>query len=568
MDFIIDLKDTNCRRCRESLISEPKILRRENGDCFCPKCAAERLNDYFYSYMNTFNDRCEAMLVLDYDTYQSTVKTLAANSESRRVKVFKGGIDQLALEDDAIIFVEIYDKKPRPYPLQRFMDEHYDLVKQCSLAQNSESTVTFRRSRNSGRKYLFYKTDSEEQTFESLSMAFNRLRVEARPDQTVYFQRCESDKYELAIRLLNDSGLNCVYCLNENGYSQERRSFTLDFTAADLYDYCRSRIIGQDDELEKAVYLVYDYAESLSAGREYNPPSWLLTAPSGMGKTEFYRAVRDFFKQHSVPIPVVQQDLSHISEYGYKGNNIDRIATAIYRDSQPQSGLPLGAGICFLDEADKVFIPSIGSSGTDHNAAVQANLLTLIEGAETDGKDSENDDITIDTNHTMFVLMGAFQKIRDKKRENGEAMRRIFSDDDELTDPEDCFYNDITIDDMIAQGMLEELAGRMALAINFHKLSKEDMRRLIIEKADSVGEECGVSIRLTGKAIEELMSIAYTNLGVRAPLNKLRELTYQVLASKMRTGTLDKRSTEVVITGRSSAHAKTKEKVRLAFGNN
>ena len=103
-----------------------------------------------------------------------------------------------------------------------------------------------------------------------------------------------------------------------------------------------------------------------------------ILGPSGSGKTEFFRAIRDFCELHRIFLPVVQIDLSRLTEEGFKGNDASKIPEQIlakYPDSK-------GYGICFLDEADKKCLPCYTSHGENVNAAVQGNLLTLVEGCQ------------------------------------------------------------------------------------------------------------------------------------------------------------------------------------------
>ena len=331
-------------------------------------------------------------------------------------------------------------------------------------------------------------------------------------------------------------------------------SYIIDFTMKDLFDYCRGRIIGQDAELKKAVYMVYKYIENIAAGAKTPAPSWLLTAPSGMGKTEFFRCLRDFFKLHDISVPVLQIDLSQITETGFKGNNMSYIMDAI-RSAAPSGvkKLPSGTAICFLDEADKKCGASYDKHGINVNASIQSNLLTMIEGAVLP---CTNADYTVDTSNTMFALMGAFQELRDKKQENADALREIFKDD---LDGEDDLFSDIGIEDMITFGMLEELAGRISMVVNFRRLAESDMQRLIIDKAKKVGKECGASIRLTSKGAEELAALGYGNLGIRTPINKLRELAVGALAERsFEAGGFDPEREEIVVIGKGRAEIRSK----------
>ena len=117
-------------------------------------------------------------------------------------------------------------------------------------------------------------------------------------------------------------------------------------------------------------------------------------------------------------------------------------------------------------------------------------------------------------------------------------------------------YDEITIKDMIEQGMLEELAGRISISVNFRKLSQDDMRRLIRSKTEQISRERGVRIELTLQAVDALMTVAYTNLGVRAPMNLMTELVFETLANHTLDGTFDRDRDIIVIEGKSKARIK------------
>lgn len=298
--------------------------------------------------------------------------------------------------------------------------------------------------------------------------------------------------------------------------------------AREMLSYVLGRIKGQDKEIRKAVYIVYEYLRSIASGKPMRSVSWVITAPSGSGKTEFYRSIKDFFKQKSIPVPVIQYDMSHITETGYKGAETSEIVALAYKE-RPTSGY----AICFLDEADKRFVPSYSYKGQDMNRAVQAELLTMVEGAVRK-VDENNPSTTFDTNKTMFVFMGAFQDLRERKaRKNTERFTAIGFSDTEHTGAEqytDVFYADITIEDMIEYGMLEELAGRITRVVNFHRISENEMRRLLRLKAEEISKEFGVITEFSEQAYDELFDQAYTNLGVRRPMNIIRECIQDALA--------------------------------------
>jgi ATP-dependent protease Clp ATPase subunit len=320
-----------------------------------------------------------------------------------------------------------------------------------------------------------------------------------------------------------------------------------------MLEYCQQRIQGQGLQLKKAVYMVYTYMQDAANGTLKQSSNWMLTAPSGSGKTEFYRAIKDFFKMYKIPIPVIQIDLSQITETGFKGSNANTIPESILR-LNPKAG---GVAICFLDEADKKFLPAYDSKGVNVNAAVQANLLTLIEG-KSSSEDADGDTEPFDSNKTMFVFLGAFQSLRNEKRKKQNKLSSIgfckAADRTETSEDEDPFYEDLTLEELIGFGLLEELAGRMVQIVNFHKLSKKDMRKLLLCKAAEISDEMNVKIELTERGMQELLDISFGSLGVRRPMNVIKELTQNAVAEVFFDKGFDRQQEMVIIDSADSAH--------------
>lgn len=322
-----------------------------------------------------------------------------------------------------------------------------------------------------------------------------------------------------------------------------------------MLDYCEKRIQGQGIWLRRAVYQVYRYMQSVAQCKDFRAENWILTAPSGSGKTEFYRTIKDFFALYHIPIPVVSIDLSQITEAGYKGDNVKTIPQRILLEKPEAKGI----AICFLDEADKKFLPSYGKEGINNNAAVQANLLNLIEGSEL--KIEVNDEqMDFNSNHTMFVLMGAFQSVRHQKQERQRSSPMGFGSEYKKRDlrsgidqMDDSFFEDLSLQDMIDFGMREELAGRMVQVVNFHRLSEAAMRDLIRYKANEISEDMGITIEMTETAVEDFLAISFGSLGVRRPMNMIRELVQNAVAEVFFEGSFDIKQDRIIIESTDAA---------------
>lgn len=77
-----------------------------------------------------------------------------------------------------------------------------------------------------------------------------------------------------------------------------------------------NRVIGQE-QAELVAINVYNYLECIARGVKHNN-NILMAAPSGCGKTETYRAIREYFARKIPQLDILQIDMSTITEQGYK----------------------------------------------------------------------------------------------------------------------------------------------------------------------------------------------------------------------------------------------------------
>ncbi|MEH6629453.1 MAG: ATP-dependent protease ATPase subunit HslU [Halopseudomonas aestusnigri] len=101
-------------------------------------------------------------------------------------------------------------------------------------------------------------------------------------------------------------------------------------------------------------------------------------------------------------------------------------------------------GIVFLDEIDKITIRSERSGGDVSREGVQRDLLPLIEGTTVSTKHG-----AVKTDHILFIASGAFH----------------------LSKPSD---------------MLPELQGRLPIRVELNPLSRDDLKRILLEPENSL----------------------------------------------------------------------------------
>ena len=423
--------------------------------------------------------------------------------------------------------------------------------------------------------YLFVRTDGKGGTFQALAELDELL---SDPDfycgTVIYMDRLSGDSFGIGEKILAKTNVPYVYHDGERvaEFKPTKRggeNYSVSYTLADMFSFCKERIVGQDEQLRKALYLIDRFVVDMSGGsRPEIAPNFFLTAPSGSGKTELYRSVKAFFREKKLPVPVVSFDLTQLTPAGYAGSSVTDIADAILSDKDFSRS---GCAICFLDEADKKMLPSTNSSGEDFNAQAQTNLLRLLEGCRVKGSvkpdrhsfddlfDEEEFPTVVDTSRVLFILMGSFQDIRDRRCDG----RRSAGFGSRSSGEEKSFSDDITIDEMIGTGMLEEIAGRVSRVSNFHPVSPIGMRELLRRKAEQLGAERKTEIVLTERALDALVPTAYTRMGIRKPMNIISELADDALTEAAFSGELDKEGENVIVISSLTEAVFRKRRCRL-----
>ena len=284
----------------------------------------------------------------------------------------------------------------------------------------------------------------------------------------------------------------------EHGLKGDIRKW-LDTTS--FLDFCQaitSRVRGQKN-VKKVLANVYSFLQCIVNGKKHNS-NMLLAAPSGCGKTETYRAIKEYFNFHIPGLIVYQYDMTSLTEEGYRGNNkLDMIKPLC--DVVESERI----AIAFLDEFDKKLMPSFSASGANTNAAVQAQILTIIEGSNQFFSQKN-----IDTGNIMFIGMGAFDTCRKKRSENKGAIGFGFGPKKEAD-----HYDEITREDMIELGASYELIGRFPSIINYYALDYESVDQIIDDMCRLEGENLGLELKVSDAMRSRLHDNANGKFGCR-----------------------------------------------------
>ena len=219
-----------------------------------------------------------------------------------------------------------------------------------------------------------------------------------------------------------------------------------------MYSAIKKTIISQDEQIMQILTSLFKNQRviNLSLGLDMIAKlkeNIIVYGSTGTGKTEILKRIANIYK-----IPIVIEDATSLSETGYVGRDIKDMLENLYlaagKDMEKAE-----KGILVIDEFDK--LAEKGNNSRDHisRIGVQRSLLKLLDGSTFYFGDKK-----FDTSRLSVVALGAFTGIVD-------------NDD----------YSNVSPTDFVDYGIMRELMGRFSKMVAMNSLSKEDIKKILIE---------------------------------------------------------------------------------------
>jgi endopeptidase Clp ATP-binding regulatory subunit ClpX len=283
---------------------------------------------------------------------------------------------------------------------------------------------------------------------------------------------------------------------------EETEEFVFNFLPRDIKAHLDRFVIKQDEAkkvLSIAVCDHYNHAKYLrelekkdamrAEETEYAKQNVILVGPTGVGKTYLIKHISDLIK-----VPFVKADATKFSETGYVGGDVEDLVRELVQKADGDVNLAQ-FGIIYIDEVDK--IASAGNMiGRDVSGrGVQTTLLKLMEETEVPVR-SMNDlqaqlqaafefqkrgkakRETINTRHILFVVSGAFERLKQQvSRRLSQGQIGFSAGPKPVMDNE--LFQYVTTQDFVEYGFEPEFIGRLPVRVVCEELAAEDLYQIM-----------------------------------------------------------------------------------------
>src|SRR5467141_3724332 len=325
---------------------------------------------------------------------------------------------------------------------------------------------------------------------------------------------------------------------NEKPEKTDHPEFEFNFLPRDIKAHLDRFVIKQDEAKKVLAIAVCDHYNHANYLRrlekedvkraqevEYIKQNVILVGPTGVGKTYLIKHIADLIK-----VPFVKADATKFSETGYVGGDVEDLVRELVHKADGDLNLAQ-FGIIYIDEIDKIAAAGNLIGRDVSGRGVQTTLLKLMEETEVPVR-SMNDlqaqlqaafefqrrgkakRETINTRHILFVVSGAFEKLKEQvARRVRQGQIGFRADPVQVMDNE--LFQHVTTRDFVEYGFEPEFIGRLPVRVVCEDLAAADLYSImkfsegsILRQYERAFRAYGIEISFEDEALELIAEAA------------------------------------------------------------
>lgn len=320
------------------------------------------------------------------------------------------------------------------------------------------------------------------------------------------------------------------YLLNRGSKQESKGKTYIGPTNKEIVEEFDKYIIGQEDAKKTFALALTDYYIRLQ-NPSLKKNNILISGPTGTGKTEFSRVI-----SKKAQMPLVLADATSMTASGFVGHSpVDTIVKLLLAKSDDDIELAQ-KGIVFIDEIDKI---AKHSENTDpvNSEQVQNELLKALDGDTVVVELGDRNKIEFSFANIIIVASGAFSEMY---KEQNEGSPIGLNRNNDKKHSEDKSFKNLTNEDLRKYGFKSEFIGRFAHKTYTNKLTKNDLKKVLSDKKNSILDQYrirfevnGCHVNFSSSFINEIVEEAIEcNTGARGleeiVSKKLKNILYEI----------------------------------------